>query len=289
MNTVSRRFGSSMLTSLRLFTRAPCTRIRSWLSATCSAGDRVSSSSASLIGPEQPEHVAVGVGDGGHQAAATDVVRGLLHRGACGGHLGQLRLEVRHVPVGHRRGHALRSTARHQPDVLARGLEADVVGRVGLRRSAEQGGVHLLGRLQVGNGMQHGLDSLGGRAGRVHGGHATAARVSSAPCRGRLSRRSGRRLGSGGMDDSRAPALRASDAERERAADALRHAAGEGRLTMEELAERLHSAYGAQTRAELERLVADIAVPGTAPLRRPWNAACPCGAERAARAGSSPS
>src|SRR3982074_2651760 len=31
-----------MLTSLRLFTRAPCTRIRSWLSATCSAGDCVS-------------------------------------------------------------------------------------------------------------------------------------------------------------------------------------------------------------------------------------------------------
>src|SRR3712207_6246383 len=35
VNTVSRRFGSSMLTSLRLFTRAPCTRIRSWLSAAC--------------------------------------------------------------------------------------------------------------------------------------------------------------------------------------------------------------------------------------------------------------
>ena len=35
VNTVSRRFGSSMLTSLRLFTRAPCTRIMSWLSAAC--------------------------------------------------------------------------------------------------------------------------------------------------------------------------------------------------------------------------------------------------------------
>src|SRR6185503_17590747 len=33
VNTVSRRFGSSTLTSLRLLTRAPCTRIRSWLSA----------------------------------------------------------------------------------------------------------------------------------------------------------------------------------------------------------------------------------------------------------------
>jgi hypothetical protein len=48
----------------------------------------------------------------------------------------RLRLEIRHVPVGHRRGHALRSAARHQPDVLALGLEADVVGPVGLRQDA---------------------------------------------------------------------------------------------------------------------------------------------------------
>jgi hypothetical protein len=34
VNTVSRRFGSSTVMSLRLFTRAPCTRMRSWLSAT---------------------------------------------------------------------------------------------------------------------------------------------------------------------------------------------------------------------------------------------------------------
>src|SRR3954471_2525610 len=39
VNTVSRRLGSSMLTSLRLFSRAPRTRIRSWLSATCTAAD----------------------------------------------------------------------------------------------------------------------------------------------------------------------------------------------------------------------------------------------------------
>src|ERR1044072_8349873 len=37
VKTVSRRFGISMLTSLRLFSRAPCTRIRSWLSAACCA------------------------------------------------------------------------------------------------------------------------------------------------------------------------------------------------------------------------------------------------------------
>src|SRR3954453_12321153 len=39
VNTVSLRFGISTSTSLRLFSRAPCTRIRSWLSATCSGGD----------------------------------------------------------------------------------------------------------------------------------------------------------------------------------------------------------------------------------------------------------
>src|SRR4051812_32898576 len=49
VNTVSRRFGISTLMSLRLFTRAPCTRIRSWRSATCSAGDCVSVLVAMLI------------------------------------------------------------------------------------------------------------------------------------------------------------------------------------------------------------------------------------------------
>lgn len=54
--------------------------------------------------------------------------------------------------------------------------------------------------------------------------------------------------------------LRASDSERERTADQLRHAAGEGRLTVEELDERLEAAYAARTRGELEGLVADLAV-----------------------------
>src|ERR1051325_9131945 len=35
VNTVSRRLGISTLTSLRLLTRAPCTRMRPWLSAGC--------------------------------------------------------------------------------------------------------------------------------------------------------------------------------------------------------------------------------------------------------------
>src|SRR5918998_6192229 len=49
VNTVSRRFGISRLTFLRLFTRAPCTRIRSWLSASRSAGGCVSLLVAMLI------------------------------------------------------------------------------------------------------------------------------------------------------------------------------------------------------------------------------------------------
>src|SRR6201996_5594260 len=35
VNTVSRRLGIATLTSFRLFSRAPWTRIRSWLSAAC--------------------------------------------------------------------------------------------------------------------------------------------------------------------------------------------------------------------------------------------------------------
>jgi hypothetical protein len=39
VNTVRRRFGISTLMFLRLFTRVPCTRIRSWLSPTFTVGD----------------------------------------------------------------------------------------------------------------------------------------------------------------------------------------------------------------------------------------------------------
>jgi hypothetical protein len=65
------------------------------------------------------------------------------------------------------------------------------------------------------------------------------------------------------MSEPRNPELRASDVERERTADQLRHAAGEGRLTLEELDERLNAAYAARTRGELEQLVSDVAVPVT--------------------------
>jgi hypothetical protein len=52
-----------------------------------------------------------------------------------------------------------------------------------------------------------------------------------------------------------------ADADRERTADILRQAAGDGRLTMEELEERLNIAYETRTHAELERLTADVVLP----------------------------
>ena len=62
--------------------------------------------------------------------------------------------------------------------------------------------------------------------------------------------------------------LRVSDADRERAADRLRAAAGEGRLTPVELEERLEGAFSARTGADLEPLVADLPEPAAAPPRR---------------------
>ena len=62
--------------------------------------------------------------------------------------------------------------------------------------------------------------------------------------------------------------LRASDADRERVAERLRTAAGEGRLTPVELEERLEGAFSARTGAELEPLVADLPEAVAAPPRR---------------------
>ena len=58
--------------------------------------------------------------------------------------------------------------------------------------------------------------------------------------------------------------LRASDADRERVANILREAAGDGRLTMEELDERLDAVYTAKTYAELEPITRDLPAAGTA-------------------------
>jgi uncharacterized protein DUF1707 len=58
---------------------------------------------------------------------------------------------------------------------------------------------------------------------------------------------------------------RASDAEREAVVARLRDAAGEGRLTVEELAERIDAAYAAKTQADLEPLTADLPAPAAYP------------------------
>src|SRR5579862_4593305 len=63
--------------------------------------------------------------------------------------------------------------------------------------------------------------------------------------------------------------LRASDADRERVADVIREAAGDGRLTMEELDERLDSVYAAKTYAELEPITKDLPAPGSASVPAP--------------------
>jgi hypothetical protein len=60
--------------------------------------------------------------------------------------------------------------------------------------------------------------------------------------------------------------LRTSDADRERIAERLRHAAAEGRIAPEELDERLGTALTARTYAELDSVVADL--PGPKPARR---------------------
>src|SRR4051812_14519921 len=65
------------------------------------------------------------------------------------------------------------------------------------------------------------------------------------------------------VTDDSLPELRASDADRERTAEILRHVAGEGRLTMEELEERLHLAYETRTQRELDRLTVDVVAPDT--------------------------
>jgi hypothetical protein len=62
--------------------------------------------------------------------------------------------------------------------------------------------------------------------------------------------------------------LRISDADRHRVGELLREAAGEGRLDIEELEERLEAAYAAKTYGDLVPLTADLPVaqPHAAPV-----------------------
>src|ERR1700728_590534 len=67
--------------------------------------------------------------------------------------------------------------------------------------------------------------------------------------------------------------LRASDADRKSVANVLREAAGDGRLTMDELDERLDAVYAAKTYAELEPITHDLPDAGTAHAPAPSRAA----------------
>ncbi|WP_329622030.1 DUF1707 domain-containing protein [Streptomyces sp. NBC_01255] len=77
----------------------------------------------------------------------------------------------------------------------------------------------------------------------------------------------GQHSGSGsGRGASASPELRASHEDRDRTVDVLRVAAGDGRLTLDELDERLEVALSARTLGELAALTADLpsASPGGA-------------------------
>jgi hypothetical protein len=66
--------------------------------------------------------------------------------------------------------------------------------------------------------------------------------------------------------------LRVSDADRHKVAEILREAAGEGRLDLDELDERLEATYAAKTYADLVPITADLPVAGPAasmPIPRP--------------------
>jgi hypothetical protein len=63
--------------------------------------------------------------------------------------------------------------------------------------------------------------------------------------------------------------LRVSDADRHKVAEILREAAGEGRLDLDELDERLESAYAAKTYADLVPITSDLPLRGSDRLPGP--------------------
>jgi DUF1707 SHOCT-like domain/Cell wall-active antibiotics response LiaF, C-terminal len=64
------------------------------------------------------------------------------------------------------------------------------------------------------------------------------------------------------------PDVRASDDDRERTAEQLRQAASQGRITVDELEERLQAAYAARTQGELAPIVADLPAAAERPVGR---------------------
>jgi hypothetical protein len=79
--------------------------------------------------------------------------------------------------------------------------------------------------------------------------------------------------------------LRVSDADREQAAEVLRQAAGDGRITFEELDQRLEAAYASRTYGDLTEVTADLPAPGQPPPGPPATAP---GTFPAARIGGEP-
>src|SRR5260370_38823776 len=61
--------------------------------------------------------------------------------------------------------------------------------------------------------------------------------------------------------------LRASDADRDRVLALLGEAMSDGRLTVDEHAERVQRAFSARTLGELAELTADLTVPSAQPVR----------------------
>jgi hypothetical protein len=86
------------------------------------------------------------------------------------------------------------------------------------------------------------------------------------------------------IESGTAPALRASDAERERTATLLRDHAAAGRLTPEELDERLDVAYAARTVGELDALTNDLPPTSAPSAPRARALDCPGARERALHA-----
>jgi hypothetical protein len=82
----------------------------------------------------------------------------------------------------------------------------------------------------------------------------------------------------------RAAAQRASDADRDIAADVLCAAVGDGRLTLDELDDRLGAALSARTTTELAALIADLpGRPSARPAGPPGKASARPGARTPSR------
>jgi hypothetical protein len=79
------------------------------------------------------------------------------------------------------------------------------------------------------------------------------------------------------------PELRASDADRERVAARLREHMADGRLTLDELSERLGEAYEARTVGALDELTRDLPAEGTGAAAAPATSR-PSPSARSARA-----